>query len=526
MEEKEGTTRMKLKGTRATYAACVLCAVFTPVILAPVNESKQLDASLPLTTFGNSANIASFALANLSALGAADKPSENNMDNQQPPGNSAPTVIGPSSADNPPAEKPSSTVDVKKEVENVVTAEAQETVVDKSVPPSPESQSPDSEASAKKDNADQGQGPPPPPPAPRESETQVLEEKKEVAEAADPSGSAPQVLASGSTEAQGGEVKKVNPSPLPSESAMTVGAKPEETQASRISDPEIPQETQNKANETQGLVVTDEQAQEPQQNADQAKESQPSAVPSEIAQSAPVEPPKLPEQSAAETQEPKPVKEETQKPDVSEVAAQVPKEPEQQAENTQDSDAVVEQPKEQEQTANETQEQPEQLAVDEEAKGTDTEDNLIEENINNDDENREQYENDIAVVDKPINDYSYTMDSSQQSSMATDMQANNPSFSDQLGKDSEDGGELTIKNREIFTDDEDSHFFAYFLTIMVSAIIFYLVFHNKQRIIALIIEGRSPGERRGRRSSSRGKYHKLDNNLEEAITATKGAKRH
>ncbi|XP_045625936.1 trans-Golgi network integral membrane protein 1 isoform X2 [Procambarus clarkii] len=82
-----------------------------------------------------------------------------------------------------------------------------------------------------------------------------------------------------------------------------------------------------------------------------------------------------------------------------------------------------------------------------------------------------------------------------------------------------------VNNGGKFRDDEDSHFFAYFLTIMVTAIIFYLVFHNKQRIIALIIEGRAPRSGRTRRSSSRAKYHKLDNNLEEAITATKGSKK-
>lgn len=72
-----------------------------------------------------------------------------------------------------------------------------------------------------------------------------------------------------------------------------------------------------------------------------------------------------------------------------------------------------------------------------------------------------------------------------------------------------------------FRDDEGSHFFAYFLTVMVTAIIFYLVFHNKQRIMALIIEGRAPNSRRRRRSSSRARYTRLDNNLEEAITATR-----
>lgn len=44
------------------------------------------------------------------------------------------------------------------------------------------------------------------------------------------------------------------------------------------------------------------------------------------------------------------------------------------------------------------------------------------------------------------------------------------------------GGVPQVVNGGKFSDDEDSHFFAYFLTIMVTAIIFYLVFHNKQRV--------------------------------------------
>lgn len=101
-------------------------------------------------------------------------------------------------------------------------------------------------------------------------------------------------------------------------------------------------------------------------------------------------------------------------------------------------------------------------------------------------------------------------------------------FEDDVTKGIADGEEETQKLEQLdhngqFTTDADSHFFAYFLTIMVTVIIFYLVFHNKQRIIALIIEGRAPRNGRTRRASSRAKYHKLDNNLEEAIIATKGS---
>ncbi|XP_067145518.1 trans-Golgi network integral membrane protein 2-like isoform X2 [Centruroides vittatus] len=57
----------------------------------------------------------------------------------------------------------------------------------------------------------------------------------------------------------------------------------------------------------------------------------------------------------------------------------------------------------------------------------------------------------------------------------------------------------------VFPEEEDSHFFAYFLTIIVLCIAGYLVFHNKQKIIALIIEGRHERRRR-----PNGGYKRLD----------------
>ncbi|XP_049960271.1 trans-Golgi network integral membrane protein 1-like isoform X2 [Schistocerca serialis cubense] len=68
--------------------------------------------------------------------------------------------------------------------------------------------------------------------------------------------------------------------------------------------------------------------------------------------------------------------------------------------------------------------------------------------------------------------------------------------------------------------DDDSHFFAYFMTTMVFCIIGYLLFHNKQKILALALEGRS---RRGRRRPNTSGYRKLDSNLEEAISSSKSA---
>ncbi|XP_049812468.1 trans-Golgi network integral membrane protein 2-like isoform X1 [Schistocerca nitens] len=68
--------------------------------------------------------------------------------------------------------------------------------------------------------------------------------------------------------------------------------------------------------------------------------------------------------------------------------------------------------------------------------------------------------------------------------------------------------------------DDDSHFFAYFMTTMVFCIVGYLLFHNKQKILALALEGRS---RRGRRRPNTSGYRKLDSNLEEAISSSKSA---
>jgi len=69
--------------------------------------------------------------------------------------------------------------------------------------------------------------------------------------------------------------------------------------------------------------------------------------------------------------------------------------------------------------------------------------------------------------------------------------------------------------------NEQSSFFGYFILFSIVAIIAYLVFHNKQKILALILEGRrSQGNRR--RSGGR-EYRKLDSNLEDAMDSGKEA---
>ncbi|XP_075553987.1 uncharacterized protein LOC142587002 isoform X1 [Dermacentor variabilis] len=53
---------------------------------------------------------------------------------------------------------------------------------------------------------------------------------------------------------------------------------------------------------------------------------------------------------------------------------------------------------------------------------------------------------------------------------------------------------------------DDSHFFAYFLTAVVLCVVGYLAFHNKRKILALILEGRHERQRR-----HNGHYRRLDN---------------
>lgn len=68
--------------------------------------------------------------------------------------------------------------------------------------------------------------------------------------------------------------------------------------------------------------------------------------------------------------------------------------------------------------------------------------------------------------------------------------------------------------------DGNSYFFTYFSFICIVFIVGYVAHHNKQKILALLLEGRN-GRRhqRGRRPNS-ANYRKLDSNLEEAIVSS------
>lgn len=72
-----------------------------------------------------------------------------------------------------------------------------------------------------------------------------------------------------------------------------------------------------------------------------------------------------------------------------------------------------------------------------------------------------------------------------------------------------------------FQEDTESSFFSYFMFLMFVIVSFYVAYHNKSKILALLIEGRRSrtySSRNGsRRKSHSAEYRKLDSNLEEAI---------
>lgn len=81
-----------------------------------------------------------------------------------------------------------------------------------------------------------------------------------------------------------------------------------------------------------------------------------------------------------------------------------------------------------------------------------------------------------------------------------------------------------LQNKEDpFTDDTDSNFFTYFMCLLFVCVIAYVVYHNKSKMLALMLEGRRSSTN-GRSGLSRRKhtaaYRKLDSNLEEAITSS------
>ncbi|XP_003704848.1 uncharacterized protein LOC100880155 [Megachile rotundata] len=66
---------------------------------------------------------------------------------------------------------------------------------------------------------------------------------------------------------------------------------------------------------------------------------------------------------------------------------------------------------------------------------------------------------------------------------------------------------------------ERSHFFTYFTVFSLISIAAYVGYHNKQKILAMVLEGRRSRSNRGRRRPSTANYRKLDCTLEEAVTS-------
>ncbi|XP_055371609.1 trans-Golgi network integral membrane protein 2-like [Condylostylus longicornis] len=67
-------------------------------------------------------------------------------------------------------------------------------------------------------------------------------------------------------------------------------------------------------------------------------------------------------------------------------------------------------------------------------------------------------------------------------------------------------------------EDAGSNFFTYLFMAMFLTIVFYVIYHNKTKILALMLEGRRGKSGRGRRKHT-ASYSKLDSNLEEAISS-------
>ncbi|XP_055588235.1 trans-Golgi network integral membrane protein TGN38-like [Uranotaenia lowii] len=96
-----------------------------------------------------------------------------------------------------------------------------------------------------------------------------------------------------------------------------------------------------------------------------------------------------------------------------------------------------------------------------------------------------------------------------------------------LEQDSAERHQEDIRSEQLkdpFFEDPDSNFFSYFMFAMFACVVCYVGYHNKSKLLALVLEGRrSNGTSRGGFSKNGRKhtaaYRKLDSNLEEAITS-------
>lgn len=86
------------------------------------------------------------------------------------------------------------------------------------------------------------------------------------------------------------------------------------------------------------------------------------------------------------------------------------------------------------------------------------------------------------------------------------------------------GGEHAeiISGNDPFIQDESSNFFSYFIFVLFASACLYVAYHNKSKMMALILEGRRSRAHsaRGGRRKHKAAYRKLDCNLEEAISSS------
>ncbi|XP_066591205.1 trans-Golgi network integral membrane protein TGN38-like isoform X2 [Prorops nasuta] len=78
---------------------------------------------------------------------------------------------------------------------------------------------------------------------------------------------------------------------------------------------------------------------------------------------------------------------------------------------------------------------------------------------------------------------------------------------------------VKLSHANILKGEEESHFYTYLTVISVICVAGYFGYHNKQKMIAMILEGRRSRHNRSRRRPSTATYRKLDCNLEEAVTS-------
>lgn len=151
---------------------------------------------------------------------------------------------------------------------------------------------------------------------------------------------------------------------------------------------------------------------------------------------------------------------------------------------------------------------------------TDTDDTIID---NNNDLDETKLENDLKykspnLNEEDINEEINGPEDNEDEELDSNVQ---PKSSQEAGPSKSQI--ISDQNVDPFRNDTDSNFFTYFMFLLLVCVIAYVVYHNKTKMLALMLEGRRSSAN-GRSGLSRRKhtaaYRKLDSNLEEAITSS------